>query len=206
MDVFEIRPAAGVATRSVIVLLHGYTETGRRMLRKLEPVLPKDALVLSFNGPYPVPVRGKDGEHREGYGWYFYNDVTDEYVRDMSVGVKVVSELVRNLAPAGIPIDLIGFSQGAYLAPFAAAALPLARQVIAVAGRFLDEEIPGVPPFELHCVVGEKDPVVSAAEAKRSFDAMIARGARGSFVSIANSEHRIDDEIRSVIVKTLSQI
>ncbi len=206
-DVFQRRPS--VPDR-VLLLLHGYTETGRRIFRKLEPIFQNtNALVLSPNGPYPVPVRmppekpGESETFREGYAWYFYDPSDDEYVRDMSVALDALEQTMTQLAPPGLPIDIVGFSQGTYLAPFAATRFG-ARRVIGVAGRFLDEEIPGVPAFELHGIHGEEDPVVSAAEARKSFDALAKRGARGSFVSIANSAHRIDEKILVSIASRLS--
>ncbi|RYZ66189.1 MAG: hypothetical protein EOP09_13055, partial [Proteobacteria bacterium] len=54
-----------------IVLLHGYSLEAEMMLKLLEGDLPKDAYVLSLNGPYPFPVkRGEDG-FRLGYSWYY---------------------------------------------------------------------------------------------------------------------------------------
>lgn len=176
------------------LLLHGYQQSARSLYAKLEPRLPQDAAVLAPNGPYPMPER-RDGGYRVGYSWYFYDNTRDEYFIDMEVGLQFVDHLIQKLGLADLPTTLIGFSQGGYLAPFAASRLKRSEQVIGIASRFLEEELPLQLPFRLDAVHGAEDDVVPIQESRSSHRFFLDAGTRGEFVSIPGAGHRATPEI-----------
>ena len=136
---YEERRPEGIPDQ-IILLLHGYSESGGGIFKKLEPLLPEKALVIAPNGPFPIPQRTPEG-YRMGYSWYFYNPATDEYVFDMDTGIRFLRGLLEQLKLPNLPVRLIGFSQGGYLAPFVARALPQAKQVIGIGCEFLADEL-----------------------------------------------------------------
>src|SRR5690349_17062821 len=85
----------------LIVLLHGYSETGEKIFDRLKDYLPSAAAVLAPCGPFPIPQRkGGDTtkvEHEMGYSWYFYNFKTDEYVIDMDSAIRYCTGLIHQL-------------------------------------------------------------------------------------------------------------
>ena len=183
-------PRTGVAPAQAIVLLHGYTESGRRIHRALAPFLPDDALILAPDGPFPLPVKSDKGL-RLGHCWYLYNPETDEYVVDMRAAQQFARGLLNAQVPAGLPITIVGFSQGGYFAPFLAQVEPRIRRVVGIACQFLDEELEGELSFELHGIHGEQDQVVDPSVAARSHRKLLARGVKGTFTVIPGAAHEI---------------
>jgi predicted esterase len=189
-----VREASGKASQAVI-LLHGYLETGKRMLRQLEAYLPEDALVLAPNGLFPLPTRTPKGL-RLAHGWYLYNPETDEYVVDMRAATEFLRSLIAELVPPGLPISLVAFSQGGYLSPFVARAEPRITRVIGIGCQFLNDELEDpLGRLELHGVHGENDQVVDPSVAARDHRKLLDRGARGTFTLVPGSAHAIDAAI-----------
>jgi predicted esterase len=188
--------------KELYLLLHGYGLTARSIFDKLSGVLPADAAVLAPNGPYPVPEKQEVG-YRIGYSWYFYDPFADEYLIDHANSIRFLTQGIGKLGFGGLPVRVIGFSQGGYLAPLVALQLPKARQVIGVAARFLDDEIEGVPSFRYDNVHGGKDEVVNPAGSRKYHGKLIARGGRGEFLEDAESGHRLSPGIVALVKKAL---
>src|SRR5262249_30506365 len=129
-----------VSAKRLLVLLHGYEESGSRIFEKLKDAMPEDAAVLAPNGPFPIPRRS-DGGYRMGFSWYFYDASTDEYFIDMEIGVGFVTRLVEELGLSALPTTLIGFSQGGYIAPFVGQALRSVDRVMGLGSQFLKDEM-----------------------------------------------------------------
>src|SRR5690349_8872786 len=97
--------------RELILILHGYTLSGKFMYDRLIGVCPEHAVVLAPNAPFPIPERKPDGSFRAGFSWYFYNPAKDDYFIDMRVSIELLTGLVRKLGLANLPIRIVGFSQ-----------------------------------------------------------------------------------------------
>lgn len=190
--------------RELILLLHGYTESGVNMVRRLEPVFSADAAVLAPNGPFPMPRKTENG-YKVGYAWYFYDPMKDEYFIDMELGCQYLKGLIEKLGLADLPTRIVGFSQGGYLAPFFASRHGSVIQVIGVASQFLHEEIPQDLPFRLDTIMGADDDVVSPDVARISHESLVARGARGSFELVPGVGHLIDAQVQAVIGRKLRE-
>jgi predicted esterase len=188
--------------KRLVVLLHGYEQSGDKMMEKLKGVVPNDAAVLAPNGPFPVPRRTETG-YRMGFSWYFWNPFTDEYYVDMEIAVGFIAELVRDLVSQlpspELPITLIGFSQGGYLAPFIAQAMPQVDHVIGLGCEFLVDELEHPVKYRMDAVHGAKDDVVSCENAKKAHQELVRRGVKGGFYELADTGHRIDAPMQALI-------
>jgi predicted esterase len=186
----------------LVILLHGYQLAGKTIFDWLSGVLPPSATVFAPNGPYPLPER-VDGRYRVGFSWYFYSHQTGEYLIDETNSVSLISQGVEKLGLGGLPVRVIGYSQGGYLAPKVAVALGSVKQVIGVACRFHEDEIEGVPAFRLDAVHGEKDDVVDFEPSRASHRALVARGARGEYFSDPASGHRMTPAMIALVGRAL---
>jgi predicted esterase len=189
----------------LIVLLHGFAQRGEWIYRKLEPHLPADAVVIAPCAPFPLPrVPRVEGEKLElGYSWYFYDARVDEYLIDMRVGVDFVFHLleyvVQHLGLDQLPTDLIGFSQGGYLAPHLATRLPNCQRVIGIACEFLVDEMEFPVHFRMDQIQGEADEVTMPMKAKLAHDRLRERGVVGEFHGVPGLGHRIDGRVQELV-------
>lgn len=51
----EVYLEKGDKARRVYVLLHGFSQTGQFLYKKLRDIIPKDSIVISPNAPFFVP-------------------------------------------------------------------------------------------------------------------------------------------------------
>lgn len=205
----EIMPPTG-KPREVIVLLHGFMESGKRALSKMGPGLPEvvsqRALVIAPNAPFVLPIPPeKPGEpYRAGFSWYFYDRVTKEYYVDMETAVIFLSEGLRKLGVEDLPKRLIGYSQGGYLAPIAATRLRDVKQVIGISAEYLNEEIQLPAHYRLDGIHGELDEVVPIREGIESHQTTIQNHRLvGEFEKISGMGHKIDASAKAALRKIL---
>lgn len=183
-------PLSGGEPGEVIVLMHGFAESGARLYAELERVLPEEARIISLNGPYPVPVRK---EQRVGYAWYFY--YKKEYIIAPQAAATFVADGLGGLLPEGIPVTIIGFSQGGYLAPFAASRVKNLRRMIIINGEYLVDEWESPPLCPVAAIHGTEDRVVPIGDGESTFSRMLARGGEGEFHPVQGAGHFIDDRL-----------
>ncbi len=189
MDAVVERPANA---SQVIVLLHGYTQSGALMAKKLRSALPADAAVFAPNAPFPVIDR-KERTVRIGFSWYFYDGRSDEYLVPPDTAIRFVQGGLEAHGLSLLPVTWIGYSQGGYLSLFCAARNPRTVEVVGLACEFLPDEVPGPIPFPVHGIHGAGDEIVSEASAREAHERLTARGVKGTFTSLPGSGHRIDE-------------
>jgi predicted esterase len=189
---YEVREVS--APREMILLLHGFSENGARILRKLSPYLPSDAYLLSPNGPFPVRRRSPEHPTHLGYSWYIYDPARDEYDIDMRVAIDYLNKGMESLGLANLPKRVIGFSQGGYLGPVAAPRLVGVRQVIGLGCEVLIDELASDYQIRTDSVHGVKDEVVSIESARKTHGAFLEKKGTGlgTFVELTETGHRID--------------
>lgn len=197
------------------LLLHGFGQTAWSLWKRLEPALPAAAAVLSPNAPFPMPRRvpasggrkgpesSDEGEWVVGFSWYFYNPDTDEYFIDMEIGVHFLQELVRKLGLESVPMTVIGFSQGGYLAPFLAQALSNVDHVVGIGCQFLVEELSLPVRFRLDAIHGERDERVSPELAKAYHKRLVEAGTRGEFVLVPEAGHGVNASVLNELWRLL---
>lgn len=191
------KPGAGPAS-DLVLLLHGFQQTGAHLYRRLASAVPDGMEILAPNAPFLVPRRRKDGTLAEGYSWYFYNPETDEYVLGMEPAIASLRALVARVGGEGRRIRAVGFSQGGYLAPFLQAAggsLAGTRQVVMLASRFLHEEVAAPRPYRLDGICGARDEIVPLEETRQSHKEFLAQGGTGEFITLPDTGHDLDAEM-----------
>ena len=180
------------------ILLHGYSETGIRIFKKIEPFLPADSLVLAPNGLFAIPQK-IEGGYKVGFSWYFYDPSSDEYFIDMKPAIQFLSEGLTRLGIGKRPTTIIGFSQGGYLAPFLAEKLSCVTRVIGLSSNYLHEEIVSPPHFQIDAIHGELDEIVDAGQAQISHEILMKAGWSGRFHLLPKVGHRITPEVQKTL-------
>lgn len=151
--------------QEVYLLLHGLGERGKRIFRKLLPYLPADALVIAPNGPFPLQ-RLKENRLSYGHSWYFYDKFEQKYFINQDLAKFWLRDLLKIENPHALPVTIIGFSQGGYLAPLAGLEIKETKLVIGLACEFRTTLIHHRPPFPLVALHGELDEVVKIQSAR----------------------------------------
>ncbi len=191
---YILRPAQGVP-RELILLLHGFNQSGQKIFNKLESFLPRHSAILAPNGPFPIPFKTENG-YKVGQSWYFYNPGTREYWIDMRVAVDFLDQGIRALGFESLPKVIIGFSQGGYLAPIAAHRMGKVRKIIGIGCEYLTDEFPGGLSCQIDGIHGEVDDVVSMADAQTSHGRIKNLGLEGVFYILPGVGHRITSEVQ----------
>ncbi len=126
----------------LVLALHGWGMSERSFARWLAPAFEAPALSWWLpRGVLPCEVRSR----RVGYGWYVFDGDQEALRASMDEARCYLAALVaiarRALRPSSI--TLLGFSQGAYLASYAALARPdLFDAVVCCCGRPKCEFVP----------------------------------------------------------------
>ena len=182
----------------VILLLHGLGERGKRIFRKLLPYLPEDALIIAPNAPFPIP-RNKEGRMDFGHSWYFYDKFEKKYVVTQDLAKYWLRDLLEKENPDSLPVTIIGFSQGGYLAPLAGKEIRETKLIIGLACEFRTTLIHGPLPFPLHAVHGEEDEIVTMESALNEIESLKSIGVEVDFHSVKNARHEITPEMGKVV-------
>src|SRR6185437_10372783 len=92
---------------------------------------------------------------------------------------------------SALPLRIVGFSQGGYLAPFLAERVPQARQVIGIHSTYLYEELGSTLSFRTDNIVGERDPIVEPEISRRSHAEVVRRSKGGEFICLPGIGHEL---------------
>lgn len=188
--------------KSVFLLLHGFSQRGESLLKKLLPILPDDSVILSPNAPFPAPFK-TDAGYLEAYAWYFYLAKDDRFVIPPEPAVNALKKLVTGLKLNSLPMTIIGFSQGGYLAPVVAKELNV-DHVIAVSADYLAKYYSKDDRFRLDAIHGVKDEVVPFAESKKNLEGLkLQFGIDAHFHELPNTRHEVDVEAIKVIANLI---
>lgn len=201
---YERLPNHGAEKADVILVLHGYQQDGRFILRQLAPYLPQDKHILSVNGPFPVPLKSPRG-WRLTYSWYFYDLGEDVYHITMEPAVKMLKELLTQLGLEERVKQVVGFSQGGYIAPFITKELSAAEQVVGLHARFRSSELTESYKFRLDNINGGQDEIVEADRTRQCHERIIAAGNRGEMIVLPKSGHEVDRATGEALGRILEQ-
>lgn len=201
MKTMERRPTT---PKSITLLLHGYNERGLRIFRKLKRHLPADTHIIAPNAPFPLP-RVKPDRLDFGYAWYFYDRFTQSYHVDQQLVLTLLTNLLKKTNPDNLPVTIIGFSQGGYLAPLVAFSEPQTKHVIGIGCEFRTRFFPTQPNFTLDAIHGTSDPLVSCEHAKTEIDLLKDHGIAVGWHEIPDLKHEISNEVAATISKLLEQ-
>ncbi len=186
----------------IILLLHGYGESSQKIYKRLIDYLPKDALVIAPNGPFPSPSPTDDG-YKISFAWYFFDNKKGEFFIDYDLPSELLKNLFIQLNLKDLPLTIIGYSQGGYLAPFVGEKISQTKHVIGVNCRFRFDKLPDKLNFKIDGIHGEQDESVDPLRAKESFGVLKERGATGDFYILKNEGHRLTIGFREKIQELL---
>jgi predicted esterase len=187
----------------VILLLHGYHESGKRILSKLSQAFPPHAVVLAPNGPFPLPYR-RDEKYRIGYSWYFYDPSQQEYYIDMRVPISYLQQGIQQLGLSHYPKRIIGFSQGGYLAPFLMESLGNIQHIIGIGCEYLSDEWPAQFPIpRLDAIHGDRDEVIPLSDAQKTYLQAHKNKVSGEFYILSGVGHEIDEKVQNKVTELL---
>ena len=187
---------------SLVVLLHGLDERGLRILRKLMKYLPENAQVLAPNGPFPLP-RPKADRMDYGYAWYFYDRFTQSYHVDQTLALSLLKSLLTEKNPLHLPVTIIGFSQGGYLAPLLAYEDANVKTVIGIGCEFRERFFPRVPDFKLYGLHGDQDHIISADQSRAYAQRLSEKNIPVDWRLISGSAHEIDQAMGQMVQRIL---
>ena len=182
----------------VILLLHGLGERGKRIFRKLLPYLPEDANIIAPNAPFPIP-RNKEGRMDLGHSWYFYDKFERKYFINQDLAKFWLRDLLKIENPDSLPVTIIGFSQGGYLAPLAGKEIRETKLIIGLACEFRTTLIHEPLPFPLHAIHGEDDEIVTMQSALHEIELLKKKSIEVDFHSVKNAGHEITPEMVKVV-------
>jgi predicted esterase len=186
------------APQSIILLLHGLGQRGKRIYRQLLPFLPENALIIAPNAPFPIP-REKEGKIDFGHSWYFYNKFEKTYFVTHELSSCWLKSLVELENLAALPVTIIGFSQGGYLAPHVAKYLKETRLVLGLCCEFRSHMIDHNLQVPLIGIHGESDDIVSPISAGLEIERLKEKGLQADFHTVPETGHEINKEMGQII-------
>lgn len=176
--------------KEVILLLHGLNERGRRIYRKLLPYLPQDALIIAPNAPFPLP-RQKENRVVLGYTWYFYDKFEREYFINQDMARSWLQAVLKQKNPEGLPLTIIGFSQGGYLAPLLGSDIPETKLVIGLGCEFRSQLITTGLSFPLEGLHGKNDQIIKPESSRAEINKLQERGITCNWSEVEETAHEI---------------
>src|SRR5574337_1339282 len=202
-DLLIQRPAAAPASR-LVLLFHGVGSSAE----DLRPI--GQALAARLPQAFVVSVRAPDRcDCGRGWQWFPVQGVTEvnrpaRVAAAMPRFVQTVSEWQGASGLGADATALIGFSQGAIMTLESTQhGEPLARQVIAIAGRFAQP--PRIAPHRvaLHLLHGEQDPVMPVALAAQAASQWQSLGGRVTLDRFPGLGHGIDERVLRRLLESL---
>jgi predicted esterase len=187
--------------KSVYLLLHGFSQRGENIFKKLEAILPVDAIVISPNAPFPSPVKIKE-EYKEAYAWYFFLSKEKRFVIHPTEAVKALQNLLVSLHLQDLPIHIIGFSQGGYMGPWMVKHLPQIKSVISIAADYPNHYYEDLRDYKFTIVHGIDDTVAPIQEVRTKVKGLQQKGRKLTFLEVPATGHEINDAVIEKI-KTL---
>lgn len=184
--------------KRIIMLLHGYGEKAQKIFKRLIDYLPQETLVIAPNGPFPLPIKTEDA-YKLSFAWYFFDPIKERFFIDYDLPSELLKNFHQQLNLPHLPLTIIGYSQGGYLAPFVGEKIPQTTHVIGINCRFRYDKLGKDLQFMLNGIHGKNDSVVDPQRALDSFEILKKRGVVGNFYFIENEGHLLTDPIKEKI-------
>lgn len=188
--------------KEVILLLHGLGERGKRIFRRLLANLPKDALIIAPNGPFPIP-RVKENKTDYGHSWYFYDKAERKYFINQDLAKFWLRDLLKIENPTALPLTIIGFSQGGYLAPLVGKEIPETKLVVGLACEFRTTLIHEKLDFPMVAIHGDRDVIIPSGMALSEIEGLKKIGIQVDFHSVTDTGHEISHEMAKTVQEVL---
>ena len=191
-----------VDAEKIILLLHGYGERSNTIFKKLKSELPGDHRIICPNGPFPMPKKTENG-FKMSYAWYFFDPVTEQFFIDYDLPATLLQNFMVSKGFDHLPLTIIGYSQGGYLAPFVGQKLSNTTHVVGINCRFRYDMMGSTINYKLDAIHGKKDDLVDPVKAQESFNVLTKRGIKGEFYIIEGEGHGISPQIKNCLAKII---
>ncbi|MDO8945068.1 MAG: esterase [Burkholderiaceae bacterium] len=145
-----------------------------------------------------------------GYQWFAVTGITeDNRSGRIAVAMPLFVDTVRHWQhECGIDsahTTLIGFSQGAIMSlESTRLPEPVARRIVAIAGRYATPFQPDIWSGTLHFLHGDKDPVITVQHSIDAASWLKRAGATVTLDLIPDLGHRIDDRLISALLQRMA--
>ncbi len=173
----------GSGPSHLVVALHGMGQNAQVMERRLRPLKTAHRALLVPEGPLPFEKRVAPGHRQEGRAWYIYTGDQEAFLdsarRTTSWLLDQIDRALEHLGDPGLPVYLLGYSQGGYLASIALFDHPRRfAGLISCCSRMKTEILGSESPSPVPVLVihGEKDPAVPCDAALESAEDLLQRG------------------------------
>lgn len=185
----------------IYLLLHGFNERAKNAVRRFSEALPHEACFLAPDGPYPLPEK-REGYWRIGHAWYFYDSFKEEYYITPIVSAQILASLLAKLCPKA-KVCVIGFSQGAYLAPYLPHECPQCDQVILVNGLVRSDMVSRAENIRYDIINATKDPFVDFEKSRHHFEKFSSHSSEVKFHAIDCDSHEVVSEHTQLLRRIL---
>ncbi len=191
--------------KQLIVLLHGYGQNSDIIYEDLKDIIDRsDSLWLIPNAPFPIPkVRQESILYR--FAWYFYDRFKEEYFIDFQIPSDLLSGLI-NENYKDYQVIIVGYSQGGYLAPFAASKIHNIKKVIGINCNFRFDLMDFKIKHDLIHIHALNDQLVDYHNAYHSLKKIQSHNEdkKVIHIKVENGLHEITDLIRDELTTYLS--
>lgn len=191
--------------RTLLLFVHGFTDTAHGFLRRAYPDDMMDARfeILAPNGIFPVPQKIEKG-WREAYAWYFAESKENAVVPPI-VGAEAIERLIEQLNLDDREKIIVGFSQGGFLLPHLLKKVKNVKKAIGIGCLFRVEDYPEKMITVVDGIHGVDDEVVPFDRGQESFQTLKVKNPNGNFYPIQNLKHTMNDESRALLQKLLAE-
>jgi predicted esterase len=182
----------------VTLALHGMGENAEWFAQVLQPAIRRgDRVWVIPDGPLPFEKRREPGI---GHAWYLFAGDQGRLRAGMAEAARWLAGLIGRVRSDGVRVgvdwgrlDVVGFSQGGYLASVLWMDMPGVSRVVCIGGRLKQEwwpdEMAGAPQFlQLH---GEDDRSVTPELARKAVEAAVARGFSVEYREFPGEGHEV---------------
>ena len=188
--------------KKVLLILHGYGQNAEEIYESLKDIIPEDYHCIIPNGVFPMPKQRADKIYYR-FAWYFYNTIEQKYYIDFTYPTSVLNSFLANINPSARPTTIVGYSQGAYLAPFLGQAYSATSRVIGINCNYRYDMLTPEINFDLYSIHGIGDPIVNFDNSKNSFEQLKPQLLKGEFIPVDNKTHDIDEEVKNTLLRFL---
>jgi predicted esterase len=191
-------------SKNIVVLLHGYAQSGEEIMNLLSSSIPSDYRIIAPNGPYPFyKVNKKTKSPEFKYSWYVFDPIKNQYLIDYKYTVNSLHSFFKEMNILDKKLIIVGYSQGGYLSLLLAESVKEIKRSIGLGCRYRTDLLKKPPTHTYFTSIhGELDTIVDYQQAKEAFNDLLELGIKGTFISLNDTAHRINENFK----KTLTQV
>ena len=180
------------------ILLHGHQLNGTYMFERFKDLL--NGTILAPNAPFLYPLK-KNESFEARYTWYFFDPFKKDYYIGMEPAAEYVNSIIQTYVPKDIPVTVIGYSQGGYLAPKIAELNNSVDTVIGLACTFRSSRYQKRENVSYYQINSKSDPLIDYANAKEEYFKL--HEDKSNFITLENTGHKLNSDYIDEVLKIL---